>query len=181
MHYCKILFFCSVIFLIAWTDITFVKFWWRLISKFLLKYVFRMIRKVLLVNSRQLSSSPDTDLSVGGFCQGQQLTRHDVTQLVFLDIDGRKSLEFLPMFKLTCWLALEANTLLNHGRHLVSILERVLYSHSKKIKVENSKIGHCIYKLNSYDMHVTVESTNVTTYIELISFYGFLLPILGFW
>ena len=35
------------------------------------------------------------------FSQGQQLTRHDVTQLVFLDIDGRKSLEFLPMFKLT--------------------------------------------------------------------------------
>ena len=93
----------------------------------------------------------------------------------------KKSLEFLPIYKLTCWLAVEANTLLNHGRHLVSILERVLYSPSKKIKVENSKIGHCIYKLNSYDMYVTVESTNVTTYIELISFYGFLLPILGFW
>ena len=56
-----------------------------------------------------------------------------------------------------------------------------IQSFEKKIKVQNSKIGHCIYELNSYDMHVTVESTNVTTYIELISFYGFLLPILGFW
>ena len=53
-----------------------------------------MIRKVLLVNSRQFSSSTATDLSEGGFSQGHQLIRCDITQLVFLDCSVRQLKSF---------------------------------------------------------------------------------------
>ena len=85
------------------------------------------------------------------FSQGHQLIRRDITQLVFQD--SRKTIP-----DSTC-------------------LKPLL---SSELRNSHSISRHRNYKLNSYDLHMTDQSTNVMTYIELISFYGFLLPILGF-